>query len=353
MGETKTTDATPATSAIADAGGLTGAEGNLSASALSDLFMGPQAGEAADVAPAPEAEAEKEVAGEPEGVEETPDQPEEAQAEDDTESESADSEEAEADPDLSQFSEKAQRKIQKRIDRLTREKKETEERLQAVQAKYDARLEQLEARLQQREEVKGELSLQERIDRITEPNELQKLYNEARETKRWADRHARDEVVEISGRELSADEVLAIKEAAEDALERDIPKRVEFLRAKAHWDAKAAEFFPGLDDPSTEFGQSYRALMSNEKFANVFKELPDVKIMIGGFLAWAKAVRDGAGRTAPKKTAAPKKAPPVVTDASAPASRPAESQKLNPIMEAGAKRGALSQAEVAEFFTQR
>src|SRR5690606_891015 len=169
-------------------------------------------------------------------------------------SESEEEQEDEEDPDLSQFKDKAKRNIQKRIDTLTARAKTAEEK----EAQLQRRLEELEKRLNQPEQKSNRpQSVAEQVESANSVDQLREIQETAKNALKWARKHLHQEVVEVGDKEFTHEQIVAIYEGAEEALEK-IPQRAQLLQQAQQAEQLISTVMPGINDPNSPEGQFYQ-----------------------------------------------------------------------------------------------
>lgn len=234
--------------------------------------------------PNPPADPPTEVDSEP-GAPEQPGEADDPSAEPQEGAEEANSEETDS------------RGVQKRIDKLTAQKKEAIERAESAERE----LEQTKARLQELESAPpatGPAASQ--FSDIWDDNKLTGEWEKARAVKRWCEDHP--DGAEAGGREYTADEVREIRRRAEDALDIGIPQRARFLQQHRQVKPLAEQVYPFWKDRnSQEYGEAQVILRQMPALAM----LPEYPLFIGDFLAGraarlAKQKEQAAAKVAPK-----------------------------------------------------
>jgi hypothetical protein len=263
-----------------------------------------------------QAETETETEVEEEGeVEDTEQESEMEDSETESETESDEAEEAdeedETDEEPAKDSSKLPKGVQKRIDKLTAQKKEAEKQLKEL----SERLGELEAN-----NTPGETKVVpvgqglNPYFQLQSEQEIQAEIKNARQVRRWAEENPDGAIVTgKDGNEIeySAEEVRRIKLNAIDALEEQLPAQLNYVANRRQFDAEAEKAYPFLKQrtsPEYQYAaELIRAFPEIQKF-------PDFKLSIGDMIEGRK-LREGKS-----KKAAPmvKKAPANPRAASAP-----------------------------------
>lgn len=262
-----------------------------------------------------ETETETEVEEESE-VEETEPEAEMEESETESETESDEAEEAdeedETEEEPAKDSNKLPKGVQKRIDKLTAQKKEAEKQLKEL----SERLSELEANgtATETKVVPVGQGLNPYFQLQTE-QEVQAEIKNARQVRRWAEENPDGAVVrgkDGNEMEYSAEDIRRIKLNAIDALEEQLPAQLNYVATRKQYDAEAEKVYPFLKQrtsPEYQYAaELIRAFPEIQKF-------PDFKLSIGDMIEGRK-LREGKS-----KKAAPmvKKAPANPKAAAAPA----------------------------------
>ena len=267
----------------------------------------------------PVAEDSKEVETqevEPEGIEEQP-------AETETEEEADDeSDEAEATDGLD---EQAQHRINKRIGKLTSQKKKAEEALRENQSQLENAQEE-NRKLQELLDKQGTERLQanDPLASVMTKRELAEQRKQYKDWQRWARRNqSGGEFKFPDGKteHYDADQVENILSYAEDMLEEHIPKRESWLNNYTKIDGLAAQHFPAWSKTSSDQHAQYQEILREMP---ELKRFPNYKQLVGVFhLGLTQYNANIAGQTkTPDKPQAKKVKTPTPTDVVSPASAP-------------------------------
>lgn len=197
---------------------------------------------------------------------------EQAAAQDEeTESDSEESSHDEDDEVLSQLSPHAAERARKRIDKLTARAKGAEEALEALKQEHSQQVSQLEERLQSLESGKEEvdstgMSFDNRVEKAKSPEDIRQLIQIAEATRDWADEKADelgyDETIEVDGQTYTRQQLRAMKRAAQKAIEKTIPKRVNDLRTMEAVTQQVYQAYPAWQDKSHP---EHKVLLNYEK----------------------------------------------------------------------------------------
>lgn len=266
-----------------------------------------------------ETETETEVEEESE-VEDTEQESEMEDSETESETETDEAEEAEEEEETDEEpvkdSSKLPKGVQKRIDKLTAQKKEAEKQLKEL----SERLGELEANNTPGETkvVPVGQGLNPYFQLQTE-QEIQAEIKNARQVRRWAKENPDGAIVtgkDGSEIEYSAEEVRKIELNAIDALEEHLPAQMNYVATRRQFDSEAEKAYPFLKQrtsPEYQYAaELIRAFPEIQKF-------PDFKLSIGDMIE-GKRIREGKS----------KKASPMVKKAPASPKAAASPAQVNP-----------------------
>lgn len=270
-----------------------------------------------------ETETETETEDESE-VEDTEQESNEKETENESETETEEAQEADEEKETEEEAEPSSKGlpkgVQKRIDKLTAQKKDAEKQIHELTEKLKE-LESAEPKTE-KEVVPVGKDLNPYFSLQTE-REIQDEIKNARQVRRWAEENADGAVVKgKDGQEVeySAEEVRRIRLNAIDALEEHLPAQIQYVATRRQFDAEAEKEYPfwkQRQSPEYQFASELlRAFPEIQKF-------PDFKLSIGDLIEGKKARESKA-----KKTAQPvKKAPATPKASSAPASVTSQAAK--------------------------
>lgn len=236
--------------------------------------------------------------------------------------------------------------IQKRINKLTAQKKEAQEALEAVRKEAEA----LKAKLTELETKQPEQQIQpvSADSPFSDVWDASKLVDErakARNLKRWCEDHAEGAVV--GDKEYSAEDVRAIKRRVEDAIEDHIPQREAFLREFQQIKPIAEQIYPfWKDSQSIQYAEAQQVLRMFPAMGNT----PAYQVAIGDYLA-GKRARLAAATAAAKPKPATKTAPKQPGPAKA---MPAKADQKAKGVESASKQffGRKDEASLAQLLEQ-
>lgn len=232
---------------------------------------------------------------------------------------------------LSNFSAKAQEKINKRIAAINAEKKAAEEKA----AQLEARTKELEAKLNAVPETPpvqtdvvpaqgGDLAAN-----VHDEAGLQKLSKDAQQALKWVEDNGQKVIraiandlttVEIDGKEYTVEDIKAIQRTATETLNKAIPARQAFLQQRQTLVAQARQKFPELFDKSKpEYQQAEFVRRQTPQILSI----PNHELLIGYALRGLKAEAAEQEAAAKAKQAKPAEAkPPSLGDSGAAAPKP-------------------------------
>ena len=224
------------------------------------------------------------------GEEETPKQ----QIEENTEPETVDAESQaeEADPTAEQTEPQAESPeevlsdsqdedesfgVRKRIDKLTRQKKEALEKAETLERE----LNDVKAKLEQGQ-AERPVAVANQADPFADVWDAAKLNDEwtkARNLKRWCEDNI--DGCEVEGKEYSSDEVKQIRRRVEDAIDMHIPNRARFLQSYQQIKPVAETLYPWWKDRSSA---EYTAAQQVMRQLPQIQALPEYQVLIGDFI---------------------------------------------------------------------
>lgn len=168
----------------------------------------------------------------------------------------------------------------KRIDKLTRQKKEALEKAESLERELN------DARTKLEQNVERPAPVQSAADPFADVWETGKLNDEwtkARNLKRWCEDNA--DGCEVEGKEYSAEDVKQIKRRVEDAIDLHIPNRARFLQNYQQIKPIAETLYPWWKDRSaTEYTEAQAVLRQLPQIAS----LPEYQVLVGDFIAGRK-----------------------------------------------------------------
>ena len=167
--------------------------------------------------------------------------------------------------------------VRKRIDKLTRQKKEALERAEALERE----LNDVKTKLEQGQSERP-VAVANQADPFADVWDVTKLNDEwtkARNLKRWCEDNI--DGCEVDGKEYSAEDVKQIKRRVEDAIELHIPNRARFLQSYKEIKPIAENLYPWWKDrASAEYNAAQQVLRQLPQIS----QLPEYQVLIGDFI---------------------------------------------------------------------
>jgi len=166
--------------------------------------------------------------------------------------------------------------VRKRIDKLTRQKKEAMERAEALERE----LNDAKAKLEQTADRPVAVANQsDPFSDVWDVTKLNDEWSKARNLKRWCEDNI--DGCEVDGKEYSAEDVKQIKRRAEDAIDLHIPNRARFLQSYQQIKPVAEQLYPWWKDRSSaEYTAAQQVLRQLPQIAS----LPEYQVLIGDFI---------------------------------------------------------------------
>lgn len=157
--------------------------------------------------------------------------------------------------------------------------------------KYEKRIAELEEKIagltQKKEEPPASVNSKTISDRINSAGsypELKKILADVESIRKNIRSHLGKEVVEIDGKEFNRDQINQAYGEVEDAIDKLIPERINFIKINAEAKARAAKDFPDLVDQKSEGAKWANAVYQNEKYKPLLDSIPDAPYLLG--LMW-------------------------------------------------------------------
>lgn len=191
--------------------------------------------------------------------------------------------------------------VQKRIDKLTRAKKEATEKLSTLEQE----LNETKSKLQKLEEQPPyvEQHANNPFSEVWDMQKLQAEYQKARELKRWCEDNA--DGAELNGKDYTYEDIKSIRRKVEDAIDMQIPQRAQFIQEHNQIRPTVEKLYPFWKDrASVEYTEAQHVLRQLPTIAN----MPDYQILVGDFIMGRK-MRMEAAKKSGIKTAQIKVAP--------------------------------------------
>ena len=240
-------------------------------------------------------------------------------------------------------------KFKKRVDTLTRQKKELQTQLDQL----NQRLQQVESGQQQADKPAPAKPTSDPFANIKTLEQVQDKMNEAKGVWDWGLKQlegTEDTFVIDTGEgneeELSREDVRNIVERAQYTLQTVLPEKAQNIQHRAAYDQVAQEHYAWLaDQESAEYKEAQQVLKAFPEL----QQFPDVNLSMGDLVegrkaraARTKAAKDKKSAPAPK---APKIAPPQPSRSSSPApidkGKAASKKAMEAVYAGGGQRGDL------------
>ena len=187
--------------------------------------------------------------------------------------------------------------VQKRIDKLTALRKTAEEKVAALQSEVD----DYKARLGDAEKavLAPKATTENPFGDLDTIEKIKAEYEEARQLRYKCEENP--EGFEVGETFFNSTQVKAMKVNAMKAMEQQLPKQLEFVKARELWRPKAMEIYPWLKNKETsEYKLAQQVLNNFPQFRN----FPDYELFVGDY------VRGYMARSS-SKTKIPAKVPPL------------------------------------------
>jgi hypothetical protein len=188
--------------------------------------------------------------------------------------------------------------VRKRIDKLTRQKKEALERVEALERELE------EAKASKPAAASAVVQDDSQFGGIWDVGKLSDEWTKARQLKRWCEDNA--DGCDVDGKEYSAEDVKQIRRRVEDAIDVHIPERARFLQSYQSLQPVVQQLYPWWkDQKSVEYTVAQDVLRQMPQL----RRLPEHQVLIGDFLEGRKLrmEREAAKGVKPR---VPLKAPP-------------------------------------------
>lgn len=218
----------------------------------------------------------------------------EESTEDDSTEEGADTEDGEeADPKLEYP------KFRKRVDELTRQKKDALEKAE----KLEARIKELEEARQEQSETSPPPTGDNPFAALKSLQEVRAEAQRAEDIIRWAIRNPDGAVVKTDKGEVeyTAEQIAEIRYNAEKALRTDLPEHANYITQNEQFNRVAQDQFPWWKDKSA---REYSEAMQVATAFPELKRFPEWKLALGDMIEGRK-LREARANTAVKAKARP------------------------------------------------
>ena len=212
-----------------------------------------------------------------------------------------------------QTEEDGQSSVQKRINKLTAQRKEAQAKAETLERELAEAKSKLEE-LSNKPEVTPTVASENPFADVWDDAKLTEEWNKARDLKRWCEDN--QDGCDLNGREYTREEIKQIRRKVEDALELHIPKRAAFIQNHRQIKPIAETIYPWWKDRSTvEYTEAQSVIRQMPQIA----QLPEYQVLIGDFIEGRKArmAREKAtakpakttAKIAPKQPSAPSSSP--------------------------------------------
>lgn len=166
--------------------------------------------------------------------------------------------------------------VRKRIDKLTRQKKEAIERAEALERELNDAKAKLEQTADRPVAVANQSDFFSDVWDVTKLNDE---WTKARNLKRWCEDNI--DGCEVDGKEYSAEDVKQIRRRVEDAIDLHIPNRARFLQSYQQIKPVAEQLYPWWKDRSSA---EYTAAQQVLRQLPQISQLPEYQVLIGDFI---------------------------------------------------------------------
>ena len=191
--------------------------------------------------------------------------------------------------------------FKKRIDKLTRQKKEALEKAEALERELNDAKSKLDQAASERPVAVA--SSQDPFADVWDEGKLNDEYSKARNLRRWCEDNS--DGCEVEGKEYSAEDVKQIRRRVEVALDLHIPNRARFLQNYKQIKPIAEQLYPWWKDRSSA---EYTAAQQVLRQLPQISQMPEYQVLVGDFLEGRK-LRLERESAKGKPAALPKKAP--------------------------------------------
>ncbi len=164
--------------------------------------------------------------------------------------------------------------VRKRIDKLTRQKKEALERVEALER-------ELEEAKANKPAAAASAVVQDdsQFGNVWDVGKLSDEWTKARQLKRWCEDN--EDGCEVDGKEYSAEDVKQIRRRVEDAIDVHIPERARFLQSYQSIQPVVQQLYPWWkDQKSVEYTAAQDVLRQMPQL----RRMPEHQVLIGDFL---------------------------------------------------------------------
>jgi flagellar motor protein MotB len=283
--------------------------GNEGSTAISDILdhLPPEVaaalGRSKDAKPAEPAPMDAEEETDEAEETETPEQSAEEETDEEATEEEQSDEEADKETDGADNKGRTLEKLEKRIDRITRKRREAETALEELREEHD----RLKGEFESRAPIRLEPTPEDPLADIETADDLESKVSAAKKVRSWALANPDGATVtNADGSERYVDRAEMAKFIAQtDALLTDhAPARREYLRERDAILPEARATYPDLFKPGT---QAYQVMVDTLKRVPALKRLPGYKMVIGDSLLGMQLRMERAAKS--KEATATKSAP--------------------------------------------
>ncbi len=187
--------------------------------------------------------------------------------------------------------------FQKRINKLTRARREAEERVERLES-------QIRELQEKTPEPAAQVESSSPFSSVWDEKSWSAEMNKALAIEEWCEDHP--EGGELGGRELTAEQVKQVARNVRRAMRVDAPARKEFIRQHSELDPVATSIYPWWNDRSSELHNMAQNLV--REFP-ALKTRPDYKIIVGDYILGLKTRMSAANGKKAAPQPAPKPAP--------------------------------------------
>jgi len=191
--------------------------------------------------------------------------------------------------------------FKKRIDKLTRQKKEALEKAEALERELNDAKSKLDQAASDRPVAVA--SSQDPFADVWDEGKLNDEYSKARNLRRWCEDNS--DGCEVEGKEYSSEDVKQIRRRVEDAMDLHIPNRARFLQNYKQIKPIAEQLYPWWKDRSSA---EYTAAQQVLRQLPQISQMPEYQVLVGDFLEGRK-LRLERESSKGKPAALPRKAP--------------------------------------------
>jgi len=183
------------------------------------------------------------------------------------------------------------RGVQKRINKLVSAKK-------AAQAELDSHKAELAAARKELEQLKSStpqrhVEISDAIEKLSTPEQVQEEYQKAVDVILWCEENPDGGIIELpdgTEKDLTSQEVRAMKKLAFKRKEIELPARNQYLQQQASVEAEVVKDFPWYNKPETEEYQVAQQVL--REFPELKKRRADWKHVAGLIVMGVKAYND-------------------------------------------------------------